>query len=114
MSRRVRHCGRRGKLDADEGIRKLEQYASWLERGVAVGGGEPARRAVRVVHGQSAWASEAAAPLPDDDEHHRLVARGRSPAYESGEPLAERGDGGTVGGGDVPGDGEALSPHHGL
>ena len=55
--------------------------------GVAVGGGEPARRAVGVVHGQSPWAAEAAAPLPDDDEHHRLVARWRSPAHESGESL---------------------------
>ena len=42
--------------------------------GVAVGGGKPARRTVGVVHGQSPWAAEAAAPLPDDDEHHRLVA----------------------------------------
>ena len=102
------------KLDADEGIRKLEQYGIVAGAGVAVGGGEPARRAVGVVHGQSPWAAEAAAPLPDDDEHHRLVARWRSPAHESGESLGERGDGGAVGGGDVPRDGEALSPHHGL
>ena len=44
--------------------------------------------------------------------HHRLVARGGSPAHGSRESLAERGDGGAVGGGDVPRDGEALSPHH--
>ena len=80
--------------------------------GVAVGGGQPAGRAGGVVHGQSPGTAAVAAPLPDDDEHHRLVARGGSPAYGSRESLAERGDGGAVGGGDVPGDGEALSPHH--
>ena len=79
---------------------------------VAVGGGKPSRGAVGDVHGQSPWPAEAATSLPDDDEHHRLVARRHSPAHESGEPLAERGDGGAVGGGDVPGDGEALSTHH--
>ena len=31
-TRRGRRCARRGKLDADEGIRKVEQYAAWLER----------------------------------------------------------------------------------
>ena len=72
--------------------------------GVAVGGVEPARGVVGVVHGQSLGPAGAAAPLPDDDEHHRLVARGGSTAHESGEPLAERGDGGAVGCGDVPGD----------
>ena len=72
---------------------------------MAFGGGQPARRAFGVVHGQSPWPAEAAPPLPDDDEHHRLVARRRSPARESGESLAERGDGGAVGGGNVPRDG---------
>ena len=102
------------KLDADEGIRKLEQYASWLEREWPSAAGSLREGLSEGVHGQSPWAAEAAAPLPDDDEHHRLVARWRSPAHESGESLAERGDGGAVGGGDVPRDGEALSPHHGL
>ena len=54
------------------------------------------RGAFGVVHGQPPGPTEAAAPLPDDHEHHRLVARGRSAAYESREPLAERRDGGAV------------------
>ena len=102
------------KLDADEGIRKLEQYASWLEREWPSAAASLREGLSELFTGQSPWAAEAAAPLPDDDEHHRLVARGRSPAHESGESLAERGDGGAVGRGDVPRDGEALSPHHGL
>ena len=100
------------KLDADEGIRKLEQYASWLER-------EWPSAAASLREGLSEMFTVNRLGLPkplrrwpDDDEHHRLVARRHSPAHESGESLAERGDGGAVGGGHVPGDGEALSTHH--
>ena len=81
---------------------------------VAVGGVEPARGVAGAVHGQPPGAAAAAAPLSDDDERHRLVARGGPAADEPGEPLAEREDGGAVGGGDVPGDGEALPPDHRL
>ena len=41
-----------------------------------------------------------------DDDHHRLVARGRASAPASRHPLAERGDEGAVGGDDIPGNGE--------
>ena len=100
-------------VDAD-GRKHVLGLCGGASENTEVGGGQPARRALGVVHGQSPWSAEAAPPLPDDDEYHRLVARRRSPAHESGKSLAERGDGGTEGGGDVPGDGEALPPHHGL
>ena len=103
------------KLDADEGIRKLEQYASWLEREWP-----SAAASLREVLSELFTVNRLGLPKPLHrcltttniiDSSHAGV---RQPAHESGEPLAERGDGGAVGGRDVPGDGEALSPHHGL
>ena len=56
----------------------------------------------------------AAAPVPDDDEHHRLVTRGGSSAHAARQRLAERRDGGALGGNDVPEDGEELPTYHRL
>ena len=51
------------KLEAGEGIRKLEQlYASWLEREWPSAGGEPARGSLGDAHGWlSRWRNEAMA-----------------------------------------------------
>ena len=113
-------AARAGPVDATGGLevgrRRRHSEAGAVRvvarAGVAVGGGQPAGRPDGVVHGQPAGAAEGAPAVPDDDEHHRLVALGRAPADEPGHSLAERGDGGAVGGGDVPGDGEALSTPH--
>ena len=67
-------AARAGPFDAsggvEAGLRRGHPEAGAVRlvagAGVAVGGGKPARRAVGVVHGQSPWAAEVAAPLPDD------------------------------------------------
>ena len=100
------------KLDAEEGIREAGAVCVVAGAGVAVGGGQACGRAGGVVHGQSPGTAAVAAALPDDDEHHRLVARGvrqhtdRVSRWRN-EEMAVR-----WAAGDVPGDGEALSPYH--
>ena len=69
--------------------------------GMAVGAGQSAGGPGRAVHRQSPRVARGTAPGPDDDEHHRLVPRGRSSAHPTRQPLAQRRDGGAVGGDDV-------------
>ena len=57
------------KLDADEGIRKLE--LGWSGSGRRRRGA--CAKGCRSCSGQSPWAAEAAAPLPDDDEPRRTL-----------------------------------------
>ena len=101
------------KLDAKEGMAKLEQYASWLERewpGAAASlreglGGD--------VHDQPAGAAERAAALPGDDEPDRQRPLGGPGPDASGEELAERGDGPAVDGGGLRRGLEGIPPDHG-
>ena len=96
------------KLEADEGIRKLEQYASWLEREWPSG-------ATSLREGLTELFTVNRLGLPKALRRCLTTTnlidssplRGAS-ADESGQSLAEGGDGDAVGGGDVPGDGEAL------
>ncbi len=102
------------KLEAAEGMAKLEQYASWLGAGVARGGGLAPRGPGGAVHVESARADELAAPLPGHDEPDRQWALGGAGPDAPGEALAERRDGPALDGVVVRGGLERLPADHGL
>ena len=89
------------KLDADEGIRKVEQYAAWLEREWPSAAASLREGLAELFTVNRLGLPAALRRVPDDDEHHRLVPRGRSSAHPARQPLAQRRDGGAVGGDDV-------------
>jgi transposase-like protein len=100
------------KLDVKEGTAKLEQYASWLER--AWRGGFVARRTCRDVHDQSSRPSRRVASLPGHDEFDRQRPFGAPRPGASGEALAERVDGLTLGFRRAARDLPRLPADHGL
>ena len=102
------------KLEADEGIRKVKQYAAWLER-------EWPSAAASLREGLAELFTVNRIGLPlalrrclTTTKHHRLVARWRSPAHAARQPLAEWRDGDAVGGHGVLRDGEELPAGHRL
>ena len=102
------------KLDADEGMRKLEQYASWLER-------EWPSSSASLREGLSELFTVNRLGLPKplrrcltttniiDSSHAGVRQHTNRVSRWQSEEMA-----GALGGGDVPGDGEALSAHHRL
>ena len=72
------------KLDTDEGTRKLEQYASWLKREWPSATASLREGLAELFTVNRLGLPEGAPPVPDDHEHHRLVALGGAPADGTG------------------------------
>ena len=102
------------KLEAKEGMRKLDQYASWLQRDWPDAAASVRAGLDEIFTVNRLGLARITAHVPHDDEHHRFDALGNPAAHTSRHQLEEWRDGAALVGRGLRGDREELPTHHRL